>query len=65
MENMLCLFTYLHMDGLSTLSCTWMSRLLFHSILLVFVDLGGEGEWPDIYRSVLACITVNRSGDLV
>ena len=56
---------YLHMDGLSTLSCTWVSRLLFHSIVLIFVDLGGVGERPDICCSVLACITVNWSGDLV
>jgi len=62
---MLCLFTYLHMDRLSTLSCTWVSRLLFCSIVLNFVVLGGRGEWPDVCCSVLTCITVNRSGGLV
>ena len=65
MENMLCLFTYLHMDGLSMLSCTWVSGLLFHSVVLIFVGLGGGGERPDICCSVLTCITVNWSGELV
>jgi len=51
MENMLCLFTYLHMGGLSMLSCTWVSRLLFCSVVLIFVDLGGGGEMPDMLFS--------------
>jgi len=55
----------LYMDGLSTLSCTRVSRLLFHTIILIFVELGGGGERPDVCCSVLTCITVNWSGDLV
>ena len=54
----------LHMDGLSSLSCTWVSRLLFRSVALIFVDLGGRDEWPDVCCSVLTCITVNWSSDL-
>jgi len=54
-----------HMDGLSTLSFTWVGRLLFRSIMLMFVELGDGDEWPDMCCSVLTCITVNWSGDLV
>jgi len=39
--------------GLSSLSFTWVSRLLFRSVVLIFVDLGGRGERPDICCSVL------------
>jgi len=46
-------------------SCTWVRRLLFRSVVLNFVDLGGGGERHDVCCSVLTCITVNRSGDLV
>ena len=53
------------MDGLSMLFCTWVSRLLFRSVILIFVELGGGGKWPNICCSVLTCITVNWSGDLV
>jgi len=52
------------MDGLSTLSCTWVGILLFRSIVLMFVELGGGGERPDVCCPVLTCITVNWSGDL-
>jgi len=52
-ENGLC--WSLHMDGLSTLSCTWVGRLLFRSIVLIFVELGGGSERPDICCSVLTC----------
>jgi len=65
MENMLFLFTYFHVDGLSSLSCIWVSRLLFRTVVMTFVDLGGGGERPDVYCSVLTSITVNWSGDLV
>jgi len=37
-----CLCRSLHIDGLSTLSCTWASRLSFGSVVLIFVDLGGN-----------------------
>jgi len=38
--------------------------LLFPDVMLIFsVDLGGEGGWPDV-GCLMACITVNRSGDL-
>jgi len=46
-------------------SCTWVSILLFRSVVLSFVDLGGGGEWHDACCSVLTCITVNWSGELV
>lgn len=48
----------LHMEGLSLLSSTWVSRLLFRSVVLIFVDLGGGGERSDVCRSVLTCIAV-------
>jgi len=55
----------LHMNGLSTLSCTWVGRLLFCSIVFIFVELDDGGERPDICCSVLTCITVNWSGECV
>ena len=58
------LFTF-HVVGLSLLSCIRVRRLLFPDGMLIFpVDLGGEGEWP-VAGCLMACITVNRSGDLV
>ena len=41
------------MDGLSTLSYTWMGRLLFRSIVLIFVEFGDGSERPGICCSVL------------
>jgi len=38
--NYLC--RALHVDGLSTLSGTWASRLSFCSVVLSFVDLSGN-----------------------
>ena len=30
-----------------------VTRILFHSLILIFVDLDGGGEWPDVCCSVL------------
>ena len=38
---------------------------MFRNVVLNFVDLGGGDERPDVCCSVLTCITVNWSGDLV
>jgi len=35
-----CLCRFLHMDGLSILSCTWASTLSFGSDVLIFLELG-------------------------
>ena len=55
-----------------TFSCGWVEFVILYSGEKVIVsrrhvdfsvDLGGEGEWPDV-GSMTACITVNRSGDV-
>ena len=49
--------------GLSPLSCILVRMLLFSDVvLLLAIDLGGEGEWPYV-GCLTACITVNRSAD--
>ena len=58
---MICFFSWLtfHVVGLSSLSCIRVGRLLFPDIGLIFyLDLRGEGEWPDV-GCLTACITVN------
>jgi len=41
----------MHMDWLSALPSGWVSRLLFLCVVLIFVQLCGGGEVPDIYLS--------------
>ena len=62
---MICFFSLLtfRVVGLSSLSCIRVRRL-FQDVLILSVDLGGEGEWPDV-GCLMACITVSRSSDLV
>ena len=57
-----CLLSYGWVDFASF---TWVSRLLFRSVVLIFVDLVGGGGRHDVCCSVLTCITVNWSGELV
>jgi len=42
-----------------------VNTILFRSAVLIFVDLGGGGEWPDVCCSVLTSITINWSGDVL
>ena len=48
-----------------SLTCIRVRRLLFQDVVLILsVDLGGEGEWPAA-GCLMPCVTVNRSNDLV
>jgi hypothetical protein len=58
MSSFICLVV------LSPLSCMRVKRLFSDIVLIFYVDLGGESEWPDVGCST-ACITVNWSVDLM